>query len=509
MQRDALEKMAAMSLGKLPVESIGVPESSPLIHSDIKELTTTLDISRRLSDFFPVYFAAALYELQSLLARAHVQAYVVGGITRDLLLYKEKRLHVQDVDITIEGNALEVAQFLVDHSRNFCLTESHEGFGTVRVNYKNTLIFDFASTRREVYPSCGALPEVIRQGVPLVDDIVRRDFTINALAISIHELGKILDYTNGIEDIETGQIRVLHPASFFEDPSRILRAFKFASRLGFALSPETQHLLETFLKYGSSCYKGGGERIKAELCGFLSEEETPAKQHHLEYFIQNQCLKLTNMTINPPSDPATVQKIMTASEKLPEISQAFSEFTYKEYPFHVYLCFLLEGLGPEELEGTIKRLGLTKLEREIVEKYLNLKNTQAFSAIHEFSSPVDIYTLFHRVPFPSVIAMMIHTGLETPSRLEILMEAFQKYKRKWEGVEIELDGNDLLELGVPKGPLIGKLMQQLLHARLIGRAQDRLSEIQFIKQRIEDERIALASEVNKTKEAVDYDPSAH
>ena len=150
---------------------------------------------------------------------------------------------MRDVDVTLEGDAIALADFLTEHSRNFRVMERYPEFGTAKVQYKDSLSFDFASTRRETYAHCGAMPMVVERGVPLMNDVIRRDFTVNTLAFSIHDLGQVLDYVNGLDDIQKRVLRVLHPVSFFEDPSRILRALKFCARFDLTLSPETERLM--------------------------------------------------------------------------------------------------------------------------------------------------------------------------------------------------------------------------------------------------------------------------
>jgi tRNA nucleotidyltransferase (CCA-adding enzyme) len=483
VHRDDLEKMAAMGLDLLPVESIAVPETSPLLYERTR-LSTTLDYSRRLSEFFPVYFVAALYELQSLMQRFESKAYVIGGITRDMLLFKEKKLQVQDVDITLEGNAIDLADFLAENSRNFQVLERYPEFGTAKVQYKDSLVFDFASTRREIYPHCGALPVVVDRGVTLINDVIRRDFTVNALAFSIHELGHVLDYTNGIHDVKMRTLRVLHPVSFFEDPSRILRAMKFCARFDFTLSEDTKSLLERFLQYGGQCYKGGGERIKQELKGFFRVEESPVKRHWVQFFLQRGGYRLINMECEryEPSEELRSQ-LCQLSVILPSIQESLSQYIDQDFSFDVYLSFLCRDMCSEIFQNSSFRLGLTRNEREFVEQFRKYHERLArqFADLHEFSSPAEIYDMFHGLHFITIVAAIAELGYQDAKRMKTCMEAFLKYKRKWEKLKLELDGNDLIELGVPKGKEIGKLLDELLHVKLTGRLSGRMDEIQYVK----------------------------
>lgn len=501
VHRDDLDKMVNMGLEMLPVEAIAIPEDSPLIREKRTELSATLDYSRRLSEYFPVYFVAALYELQSLMQRAQTKAYVVGGITRDLLLYKEKRLQIQDVDITLEGNAIEVVEFLAQNSRNFEVLECFPEFGTAKVRYKDTLNFDFASTRQEIYSHCGALPVVVNRGVPLVEDVIRRDFSVNTLAFSIHELGQVLDYTDGIQDIQSKTIRVLHPVSFFEDPSRILRAMKFSARFNFEFSKETKQLLERFLKYGGACYKGGGERIKQELKGFFSVDESPVKCEKMRFFLHSGCYRLLNMECQHAPSDDLLSNLCQLTYLLPTIQTALTQYVDADFSFDTYLCFVCRDMQPEEFQKTSFRLGLTRNEREFVEQFRkhHASLAEKFANLHDFSSPADIYDLFHGKHFITIVSAIAELGYSDEKRMRTALEAFLKYKRKWENLTLELDGNDLIELGVPEGREIGQLLNELLHVKLTGRLPDRLDEVHYIQNwlKTQEENQASIAPVSK------------
>ena len=481
--RDDLEKMSRMGLGDRPLACIAISKDSPLLATERSELSEKQDYSRRLSEYFPVYFVAALYELQSLISRYELKGYVIGGITRDLLLSKTRKLDVMDVDITVEGDGVALANYLQENSRNFTVLEEFPEFGTAKLQYKDSLLFDVASTRQEIYPHCGALPVVVNRGVPLVDDVIRRDFTANALALSIHDLGQVLDYSNGIRDINNREIRVLHPVSFFEDPSRILRALKFCARFDFHLAPETLRLLTHFLQCHPKQYKGGGDRIKQELKGFLSTPESKAKSERIAFFMECGAWRLLNMETTWEPTAELVQHLRDAAPLIEKLQANFSTYTDNDFIFDTYLCLLLGDMSDEEFQATAKRLGLTRNERETVEEFrvLHSGGHSRFATLHEFSSPVEIYDLFNDLPLVSIAASLVDVGLNDPALFKNAQEAFLKYKRKWEKLSLELCGTDLIELGVPEGKAIGKLLDDMLHAKLAGQLPDRIDEIDYVR----------------------------
>src|SRR5690606_38659875 len=128
-----------------------------------------------------------------------------------------------------------------------------------------------------------------------------------------------------------------------------------------------------------------------------------------------------------------------------------------------YLCFLLMEMPPEELLKTSHRLGLTGNERELVAQFRKLKGTAEtrFGTLHEFSSPVEIYELFHGLHLVTITSCLLLLGRSDPKRMRVVLEAFLTYKRKWEKLQLELDGNDLIDLGVPEGKQIGHWLGQL------------------------------------------------
>jgi tRNA nucleotidyltransferase (CCA-adding enzyme) len=501
--RRDVEKMAAMGLAHLPVEAIAVDSDTALGQWPQEDLTNRMDISHRLTRFFSSHFVAVLYELQSILNKAGLKAYVIGGIVRDLLLSEERKLVLKDVDITVEGDALAVSEIIVSHSRNFHVEERFPEFGTAILHYKDSLYIDVASTRREQYATCGALPQVFERGVPLAEDVVRRDFTVNALALSIHDLGKVLDLTGGIQDIHQRSIQVLHPVSFFEDPSRILRALKFCARLDFDLEPGTRQLLEQFLRYGAAVYKGGGERIKQEFKEFLQTPASPAKVRWLAYAHQVGLIRLVAMSL--PADELAATHPAGATEAywahcsaryqqiesaliLPEPEEegeapAEEGVTVSSWTWEVYLCLLWQQIPAEWSEKAQSRLGLTKGERETVTAFLHLQASRGLESA-ALETAVEAYRFFHPLPEAAVWAALI--CLPDEGRFRTLLETWATYRRKLAPTRVSLDGNDLIDLGVPGGIQVGTTLRQLLYAKLSGQVQTRLDEVRFVRHLMGD-----------------------
>ena len=205
--------------------------------------------------------------------------YLVGGFVRDLLL-KRPNLDL-DLDIIVEGDAMQVARTL--RNRWNGTLNMHPQFGTATVTPANRNLpkIDFVTARCETYETAGALPIVARG--TLTDDLYRRDFTINALAMRLDRcsFGTIVDKADGLEDLEKGIIRVLHPRSFTDDPTRIFRAYRYAGRYGFRISNTDVPLIQKALPVLAQL---SGERIRNEIDRILLEEKAPRILQRLTAF---------------------------------------------------------------------------------------------------------------------------------------------------------------------------------------------------------------------------------
>jgi tRNA nucleotidyltransferase (CCA-adding enzyme) len=199
------------------------------------------------------------------------RVWVVGGAVRDLLLGGVP----SDLDLVVEGDALVVARRAAERLGGEVLM--HERFGTATVRAADA-VFDLAGARRESYPEPGALP-VVELGVPLEDDLARRDFTVNALALRLAD-GELMGAPGARADLDARALRVLHDASFRDDPTRLVRLARYAGRLGFAVESHTAALARLAVSVGV-LGTVSGERLGAEL-RLLAQEPQPAALLALE-----------------------------------------------------------------------------------------------------------------------------------------------------------------------------------------------------------------------------------
>ena len=212
-----------------------------------------------------------LYEIGEVAGK---NAYLVGGFVRDLLLKRPSL----DIDIVVEGDAIRVAETICERWNG--TLEVHPQFGTATVTPENIDLpkVDFVTARSETYQGAGTLP-IVQSGT-ITDDLHRRDFSINALAmrLDINDFGTIVDKTGGQEDLEAGIIRVRHNRSFIDDPTRIFRAARYAGRYDFRIAETDEILIREALPILPQL---SGERIRNEIDRVLLEKHAAKIVEHL------------------------------------------------------------------------------------------------------------------------------------------------------------------------------------------------------------------------------------
>ena len=329
--------------------------------------------------------------------------FFIGGVVRDEILGCKSF----DIDITYIGNAIEYC------SRFGQVIRENPDFGTVRVmvdedyksyfQLKDNAVVDFASTRSETYPKKGHLPCVNKIGCSLKEDILRRDFTINAIAKSV-KTGEIVDYTNGLEDIKNKKIRVLHDNSFVDDPTRIIRGLKFSVRFGFELEKHTKELQNRYLSDVN--YDMSYKRLKKELI----ETFNLNSQIAFEKFINEKIYKLI-----------TKDNIILPDINVEDIVNKYIKAGFFESVEHIWIIYV--GILDE-----ISKLPLTKYEQRIIDLVPDI----------EAGSDFEIYKAFKNIPIESVLLYGIRKNLKIA----------EYYLDNLSGINIEITGDDLVKLGI-------------------------------------------------------------
>lgn len=347
---------------------------------------------------------AAYPELERVGRIGRDPVFLVGGAVRDLLLGRGR----VDVDLVVEGDPETLASVLglTPHA-------NHDRFGTLKVELGGHEI-DIAAARSERYPEPGALP-VVERGASLGEDLARRDFTVNAMAVPLSGAIELVDPYGGLADLEAGLLRVLHPASFVDDPTRAIRAARYAARLDLRLEAETEQLIRA-----TDPDTVSADRWRAELARLARE---PTAAAGLEELAGWEVLELGERW---EVLAAALPELLADSPWAGEVDWA--------------AAWLAAAFGPWD-----DAVGL---------------------AAASPTQPSQAWTLA-RGHEPTELLLARALGAEW----------LDDYMGVWREVELEIDGADLVAAGVPEGPAVGRGLAAALRLKLDGKVAGREQEL--------------------------------
>src|SRR5688572_20689303 len=280
-----------------------------------------------------------------------VSLYLVGGVVRDLLLKRQN----WDLDLTVEGDGIAFARLVAD--RYGAGLAVFERFATARLAFSDGLKMDIATTRQESYAQPALLPMV--QPASIEEDLSRRDFTINALAVQLNprQFGRLLDPCEGQRDLQARTIRVLHAGSFQDDPTRICRAIRFEQRFGFRLERTTVRLLAQAASR-NLIQRLSGPRLQNEILLLFAERDPVRAIARLEE------LKLLRFLHRRLCYRKNVKQVVAAVPKaLAWWARRFPDSAL-DRPI-VYLMALSSESSPAVVAGMIRRLALSREQPRI------------------------------------------------------------------------------------------------------------------------------------------------
>ncbi|MCP2732359.1 CBS domain-containing protein, partial [Limnofasciculus baicalensis] len=451
-------------------------------------------------------------ELWQLLTRAAEEAqkrgwhlYLVGGAVRDLLLAdKDKSILLNDLDLVVDGfhksgdvgGGVTLAKALQKRYPKVRL-EIHGAFQTAALLWHNdpilgSLWVDIATARTEFYPYPAANPEV--EASSIRQDLYRRDFTINAIALRLTDIPKsysaptpaqdepgispnhqriqgsqnpkydlpLLDFFGGLLDLRSRQIRVLHANSFIEDPTRIYRAVRFAVRLGFEIEPQT----EAYIRYALA--SGVYERSLAK------NSKAPALQtrlkQELKYIFQAPYWQRALQLLGHLEALRCLHPNLHLDEQLwwrvRLVDRWLRRFDRSENLRHweIILEVLIAHLAPEERGKVAENL---HLPLDSIERLQNLENAQkeiieSLPRCRRTSEFVRLLRKYNR-------GMLVLIGVHSP---RVIRRQIWQYFTIWANVHPPLNGNELKRMGYKPGPQFKEILQALLEVTLDGVIKD-------------------------------------
>ena len=414
--------------------------------------------------------AATFIELISRRAQANqLPLFLVGGVVRDLLLGRRNF----DLDFVVDGDAAGFASFLADEYGG--AVHSHPPFGTAKwildAATEDKLWpsrdlaearIDFAIAREETYESPAALPTVIPSTIDR--DLARRDFSINALALQLSPeaaSGRIVDSFSGRDDLDAGLVRVLHQRSFIDDPTRVFRAMRFAVRLDFEIEAQTKALM---LAAVPTIARLSGERIRNELHLILSEPEPERIIRELQ-----SCGAI-----------AAIESEWNISERLPvyfaRCRESLPPWSMTDYDLTgVNWHLLMAEMTEEVVTAVCDRLTLTReLTNSITTFARLLETSEALS--NQSMLPSQVTRLLNGTP-----AVVLHALWIFKLGSTLTTERIETFISNWRTVRPQIDGNDLIHLGLQPGPCFRKILATLRDAWIDGEIRTGREEHQLLQ----------------------------
>ncbi len=405
-----------------------------------KEIAKRNEIKERILSRIPKNLMYILKNVEKVSEIRKEKAYLIGGIVRDLIL-EIKNL---DIDIVVEGNGLLFAEKLGDIMGAKKVVK-HQEFRTAVVILKDGQKIDIASSRVEYYEYPTSLP-IVEYG-SIKQDLYRRDFSINAMAIEIdyYNFGRIIDYYNGYKDLKKGKIRILHNLSFIEDPTRIIRAIRFASRYDFEIDIETFDFMTKAIEEGF-LEKLSWHRVKTEIKHILNEKNVDKALDKLFDF----------GIISSIHENIKIDENMRKSLSRVKESKSLIEDNSIEI-WLVYLLVLLEDLKKDELDFIFKRFNFSN---DFIKKYdfgINMRRERV-SLLKEANGNDEIYLALKDLSLEIVILIYVTN--------EDIGNKVKKYIEKIKNIKRLVRGRDLIEMGYEPNDNFKSYLEELYLVQL-------------------------------------------
>jgi tRNA nucleotidyltransferase (CCA-adding enzyme) len=439
-------------------EVVGVVARSDLLHAlgqppAVEEEPAGIALGDRL---LVLPGLEAVFEAVQAVGEGFEGVYLVGGAVRDLLMDEPSF----DVDIAVEGDGIAFGRALARALGGRVVP--HEKFGTAVVVHDGGRV-DVATARTEFYDYPGALPAVEQASIR--QDLYRRDFTINALAVSLkgEDFGRVVDFFGGLRDLEEGVIRVLHNLSFIDDPTRLFRALRYENRYGFRMEAHTQGLARACVEM-ELVGELSSARLRDELEALLSEEEVAGTLRRLAELRLDQAVH--------PHLAAGEDAVELVAE-LDRLRERFAPETPRWRP---RLAALARRLPADELYGWFESLRLRRRDADRIADAVAvaprlrelIAATDEPAALRALAGPHD----------PDGLLMAMAGGDdEVRARLT-------RYFEELRGVTLEISGADLAELGLGESPQVGAILDEVLRRKVNGELSGREAELAAARELI-------------------------
>jgi tRNA nucleotidyltransferase (CCA-adding enzyme) len=395
---------------------------------------------------------AAMMRVQELSAAMGFNVYLTGGTVRDLVTGASLR----DLDFTVEGNPSKIARELEKGGAK--IVSEDEKYRHVEVLFAGDCEGSISAARDDHYVRPGTRPEI--RWSTIMEDLRRRDFSLNAIAISLNPAsrGLLLDPTNGLSDIERAEVRALTIHSFTNQPVRLLRVLRFAARMGFKIEPRTQEWFDLAIErdlHESILPEDAGGELRA-----LGREERPAVV--LKAWEEHDLLEAVNPVLaKKHPDYEAINRLMKVREDL---------FTagFRPRLATPTLLAILGKLKDRELGNALSRAGFRAAETQaIVEFPEQATEAQKELVGRKLNAPVDAYKFLEKMPIDQMAYLLAESNNSGA------LSKIRAYLNKWRPVRAALPGvgNELETLGMARGPKFDAIVEQVFTMQLTGRGK--------------------------------------
>ncbi len=423
------------------------------------------NLSKKMARLLPRGTMALLKKIGALADQNNCSAFVVGGLVRDLVMGRRN----MDLDIVVEGDGMRFAGVLAKKLGGSLVV--HRRFGTASVYTPEALKIDIATARKELYEAPAALPTV--EFSSLKNDLIRRDFTINAMAVSLNSanFGQLIDFFGGERDLGLGRIKVLHDSSFIDDPTRIFRAVRFEQRFGFRIDAHTEDLLKRAVSR-EMFDRTEKQRIRDELVLILKEPDPLKGLRRMDSL----------------HELAFIHPAIRFSRRMEALFKSIGDCTawYRNSTLGgraidgwlLYLMALVDDLGYNELHSLCGKFVFSNRDRLRLLAFKKIYK-RAVAVIGKKSvRPHRIFALLEPLPYEVILAIMAKApSQEVRSKIE---EFFTRYHR----TRLEINGRDLKAIGLEPGPGFKKILDKVLYRKVDGYLKSKADELVYAKKLI-------------------------
>ncbi|EOD01077.1 CCA tRNA nucleotidyltransferase [Caldisalinibacter kiritimatiensis] len=420
----------------------------------------------RLKEFnisIPTITYNILFYLNKISKIYNCNIYLVGGYVRDLILGQ----YSTDLDLIVTNNYIHVLKDL--HKILDGKLQLNTSFLTGKLSLDNGINIDVTNARKELYNIPGSLP-IVKPG-NILDDVMRRDFTINTLILDFNDLNNpiIIDHLNGVKDIKNKYIKMLHDKSFIDDPTRIIRAIRFVSRLDFKFETRTLDLINNALKNGV-LDTISNDRFYNEIIKSASEN---CSYKVFDYI--NRFNILNKITGNRQLDKVIIKYIKILEENKRMLIQEFN--CVQADIILVKLMLLLQNIEPNKLFDFFDTITIKKKIRDRIINFSKNNKKVLTSLKSNNISRYNIYRLLNNIDIEEIICYIVISNLDY-----IVINNVKKYLYEDKLKKVLVSGNDLSILNIAPGPIYNHIFTELKKITINNNLNTKEKQLEAVKK---------------------------